>query len=432
MQGITIISHTISNRLKYVCKVLFGHLLKCDFIIVNSQDNIQSESKVINYTTGFIENTFQVIPSGLIAEPEVQKQQISTGTFEGLPTIFHTDKGHVPFDIFSATFFLLTRYEEYLAFTPDIHGRFPAKESIAFKKGFYKLPIVEHWAKLIATKLEVPFQKSSERQIITIDVDYPWKYKHKGVVKNTGGMLKAMLKGDSKLVRERLLVLLNRKEDPFHTYNYLSKSKEVNNTDLLYFILVGNKSKFDTALSVNNLHFNRLIGSLVKKNQIGIHPSYHSNSSEKILKYEIDKLGAISGELIDKSRQHFLILNLPDTYEQLEKAGIKNDYSMGWHDLPGFRAGMSRSFPFFNLRQNKETELILHPFAIMDRTLKDYMGLSAEEAFVEVGEMKRIINEVGGQFISVWHNDSVSNSGEWSGWRKVFEKAVNRIEEDES
>ena len=57
----------------------------------------------------------------------------------------------------------------------------------------------------------------------------------------------------------------------------------------------------------------------------------------------------------------------------------------------------------------------------MDRTLKDYLGLSPLDAHAEVERLKQIVKEAGGDLLAIWHNDSVSDKGEWKGWRMVFE-----------
>ena len=62
----------------------------------------------------------------------------------------------------------------------------------------------------------------------------------------------------------------------------------------------------------------------------------------------------------------------------------------------------------------------------MDVTLKNYLGLNSEQA---IHEVKGIIDEIemlGGTFVMIWHNESLSNQGEWGGWRRVFEEIVNQ------
>ena len=66
---------------------------------------------------------------------------------------FSVNNSVFPFDPFAASFFMISRYEEYLPHIKDIHGRFEAKESLAFKNNFLEKPIVDIWINLIKKEL---------------------------------------------------------------------------------------------------------------------------------------------------------------------------------------------------------------------------------------------------------------------------------------
>jgi hypothetical protein len=105
--------------------------------------------------------------------------------------------------------------------------------------------------------------------------------------------------------------------------------------------------------------------------------------------------------------------------------GIREDYTLGWSSQTGFRAGISRPFNFYDLVAEHETHLKLVPFAAMDRTLKDYMNLTPNQSILELKQLIDITKSVGGEFVMVWHNDSLSEKGEWKGWKTIFEQALN-------
>jgi len=48
--------------------------------------------------------------------------------------------------------------------------------------------------------------------------------------------------------------------------------------------------------------------------------------------------------------------------------------------LPGFRAGICSPYNFYDLDIEVETKLRVHPFMVMDGTLKDYMKLTPTDA----------------------------------------------------
>jgi hypothetical protein len=95
---------------------------------------------------------------------------------------------------------------------------------------------------------------------------------------------------------------------------------------------------------------------------------------------------------------------------------------MGFASLAGFRAGTCTPYPFFDLSRNQCTELIIHPFQVMDVTLKNYLHLNPEKAGKLVEGLMLEVKKVNGTFVSLWHNESLKDSGQWLGWRKVFEQ----------
>jgi hypothetical protein len=105
--------------------------------------------------------------------------------------------------------------------------------------------------------------------------------------------------------------------------------------------------------------------SIADEAEIGIHPSYSSNKNLHELEIEIKRLGKVIKRDITKSRNHFLKLSFPTTYERLLEHDITDDYTMGYANAVGFRAGTSVSFPFYNIDLEQETKLLVHPFAVM-------------------------------------------------------------------
>ena len=138
-------------------------------------------------------------------------------------------------------------------------------------------------------------------------------------------------------------------------------------------------------------------------------------------------ISGITGKKIRKSRQHFLLLRLPETYRNLLSLGIEEDYSMGYPGICGFRAGICTPFRFYDLQNEKETNLLVFPFQVMDTSLNKYMKLSPQEAQRHIEELVDEVKEVNGTFISIWHNESLHDRGKWKGWRLVFEQMLAKI-----
>ena len=135
----------------------------------------------------------------------------------------------------------------------------------------------------------------------------------------------------------------------------------------------------------------------------------------------------MSDKKITKSRQHFLKLDLPKTYKDLISVGVTDDYTMGFASRLGFRAGICTPYPFFDLIANIETSLMIHPFQVMDGTLNQYLKLSPSTAFSRVIDLYEEVKEVKGTFITLFHNDALSNMRHWKGWEDVFKEVVSKV-----
>ena len=190
---------------------------------------------------------------------------------------------------------------------------------------------------------------------------------------------------------------------------------------------MGNYAKFDKNTSHQNNALRTLIRQLSASFHIGIHPSYASNTDINRLIEELTRLESIVGSPINCSRQHFLKLQFPETYQRLIKAGIREDYTMGYANTIGFRASIARSFNWYDLSSETETELRIHPFMFMDVTLKNYMKLPADKVLDVLRPIIERSKKVGAELICIWHNNSFCEQDGWEGWRAVYESILKEI-----
>jgi len=416
-------------RTAYIFKLACTDVMGVEYRIVNDEEEFRNSPEVrLNYSFNLIENTFQVIPSGILFETGLKDIQPPVGKWDELPVLFPNQSVRIPFDIFSAIFFMVTRYEEYIPHKTDKYGRFIAEESIAFKNNFLRLPIVELWCRKLASVLKIEKQcrnlsSANFRFRLTIDIDNPWTYKNKGIY-TAGTLLKSLLKFNLPEYLEKYRIISGKKSDPGDTYKMIMEMTAKLDIPVSYFILCRKSGKNDTNRSLHKKIFRRLIGDLENSGTIGVHPSYDSVRKESLLKKEIEFLSRIMGRRITFSRQHYLMLKFPDTYRRLIKHDITEDFSMGYSSQTGFRAGIARPFKFYDLLLDKETNLTVVPFQIMDRTMLSYMRIDPEEAKAEIDYYNEIIRNVGGELVILWHNDSLSDYGEWKGWGTVFSHSL--------
>lgn len=427
----------ITPRVRYIFHFIFNDILNIAYDLTSEKQKFEmSDHPRINYSETEIVGTVQIIPHSLLFETGIKEQAIRVTEWKGTKVFFQTDsKLDVPFDIFAASFYLLTRYEEYLPHKKDSHGRFLAEESLAFKNDFLEEPVVDQWAFLFADDLkqQIPDFKIPERNyqyIPTIDIDVAYAYKYKGFGRTVGAFGKDLFKFNFIDNHKRIKVLLGLVKDPYDTYDFLEKLHKRYNLAPVFFFLVGRYTKFDKNHSIKKKEYRELIKKISTGVQVGLHPSYGSNSDYKALKKEADGFSQLIGRKVEKSRQHFLKLTLPDTYRNLNKIGIKEDYTMGFASKPGFRAGTCTSFHFYDLENEEQTLLKIFPFQVMDGTLNQYMKLNKEEAMEKIRKIVNSVKFVNGTFISLWHNESVGEQREWKGWSDIYEEMLKNCKSE--
>lgn len=423
-------SHNASSRFTYIADFILKDLCGFEITYTNSLDEfIASTGAKLSYHEIPLQSEINIIPHTLLFEKGIKTQSISISTWDDIPVLFKNTNSQIPFDIFAASFFLLSRYEEYLPHIADNYNRFEADSSISFQNNFLHLPVVNLWAvelkKLILAKYPNLKHKENKYQYIsTIDIDNAWAYKNKDVMRTGGAFLKAIAKGKFNDIKERALTLVGKMHDPYDTYDYLLATQKKYNLNMIFFFLLGNYGMNDKNISANNPKFQSLIKHLGDYADIGIHPSFGSNGNEQQVRIEVSRLANITHRTISKSRQHFLKLHLPDTYKHLINCGIQEDYTMGYASKVGFRAGVCSPFAWYDLKDDEKTSLTIYPFCVMDGTLKTYMNLNQEEAIAKCVELINQIKKVNGTCITLWHNETLSNWRDWKDWQYVYEEVV--------
>ena len=424
---------TVNERLTYAFDFIFKERdLNYRFTSDESEFEQYSEPK-FNYSNKNLGNAPSIVPSSILFEKNITNYSIDLSLFNK-EECFSLNGICDPV---ACIFYILTRYEEYQSKFKDKHGRHIGKKSVLYQFGWHEKAVCDRWSEnilfFISSQTSFRFEKKkySPQIIPTFDIDKAYAYKHKGIFRNILGYLKDFYSRDTKRTKERRMVLSGSKKDPFDNYDKIFDIQG-RGFDVKLFWMLGNYGKYDKNISHKNRRHRRLIRKMDTIASIGIHPSYRSNANEFNIHSEIERLQSIIKKHVRSSRQHYLMLLLPQTYQQLIEQEIQDDYSMGYADIIGFRAGTARSFHWFDLTKNKKTALRVHPFCYMDGSLNEYLQLSTNEAEERIAQLYIETQNYGGQFIFLWHNDTISDYGHWAGWSKVLEFSLRLHELQES
>lgn len=358
--------------------------------------------------------------ASLMNESNVSAQTVSLESFQNQPC-FAFD-GVI--DPIASIFYHLTRYEEYLARKKDKHSRFPLSASIIPIEWLEKT-MCDRWAEEIIKLSGGQLKESYGASIIpTFDIDNTYAYKLKTIRRKIFSILKDASMANIARIKERLSLSKGNK-DPYDTY------REIKNINKRFpatrvFWLVGERGRYDRNISIKNKYHRRLIREIKAAGlTIGLHPSYASLNNGRRISIEKSKLEVVVFEKVTNSRQHYLRFTLPRTYRILEKIGFKDEYSMGYAEHVGFRCGTARPHVWFNLDKNATSRLTVHPFAYMDGTLREYMELNIDESKSKISELYAEVHRYGGDFIFIWHNETIGDYGNWKGWSDVLNHSLN-------
>jgi hypothetical protein len=414
----------------YVLDFALKEVLGLTYTLTHDEAEFEmSKAFRLNYSHRQLVCDLHIESIGLLYETELVDKEIQVSQWQGMPVFFQTSVAQVPFDLFSAIFYLISRYEEYQPYEPDEYLRYPHTQSLAYMHQFLDLPLVDMWLHALKQIL----LKSLDKEVFeprlfsfvpTYDIDIAYSYKGKGFVRTLGGLGKDLLQGKWTSVSDRLAVLGGSQRDPYDTYSLMDEWHEKHHLNPIYFFLLSDGGPMDKNLPYDATCMQALLKSIKNRYRVGIHPSWQSHIQEAILAQELGRLGETS-----LSRQHYIRFTLPETYRRLMQLGITDDYSMGYGSINGFRASTSYSMMWFDLEQNCSTSLRLHPFCFMECNAFFEQKMTSEEALDQLLRYVKVLKEVNGRLITIWHNFSLGTDPLWAGWPEMYGKFLEEIGE---
>ncbi|MCR5014674.1 MAG: polysaccharide deacetylase family protein [Bacteroidales bacterium] len=419
----------ITNRLHYAFDFVFHDMLAVDYELTTEVPRFRDfEGAKMSYGDNPLwDEPFQKA-SKLLFEHDIYEQDLKPIDFMDVKGIFpvYSQRSMMPFDVFAASFYLISRYEEYLPQVRDQYGRFQPSSSCLSQMGVLSKPIVDIWVMELAKRLKISEKPKTRnyRFQATYDIDAAWSYLHKGFFRTTGAFVKNLLSGDFGEIRQRHKVLLKREKDPFDSFDFQFELQEEFHLKPIYFIHCGDYDTNDKSISVRKEDFRNLIKDIGDHADVGIHPSFSSYLDPARLKEEVERLSNVLNREVTKSRQHFLRMSLPRSYQQLIELDIKDDFTMGYASQVGFRAGVSTPFRFYDLENDAITSLTVHPFAVMDGTLRDYLNVSVEESYNIITKVIDEVKKVNGTFCFLTHNETLGGQKRWAGWPDLYRRIL--------
>jgi hypothetical protein len=345
-----------------------------------------------SYTLKPLGNEFFIASHSLLFEQGVQTQTIEIEKWNSVPVFFKTDfQNQIPYDIFAASFFLLTRYEEALPHLKTKDGFFDPSQSFAAQHGFMQLPLVDLWIKELNKVLTDtfpgihPLSKAQPKKEILIDVALPFRYKYRSPLVVLEDFFRSLWEFRFYSLFQQIGVLLRLKNDPYESFfqwNNLFKNTSIKPK---VFFLFSNSSSYESTISIFNLSFQRIIKRVGDFFSMGLLVSMRSQiKPQPFLNQEKKNFQKISHRPVNFVRMSQGVKDISITYSDLVEQEFRSDYSMGYPNISGFRASTATPFNFYNLSNEFQLPLKVYPVFATEKSL---LGFAEQTQFKELEQL---------------------------------------------
>lgn len=424
-----IYTQKVTPRIVYIFKHLCTHILGIPINFTSKiEEFIAHDGPKLSYGKQALGNEFFIQNVDLLLEQGFSEIEIKVQPWDDTIGFFAlAESSDLPFDIFAASFYLLSRYEEYLPHVKDEFGRFPASESIAFQENFLHKPIVDIWAYKFQEILmerfpQLEHKKRAYHNSTIITSENTFIFKNKGFLRSFVGLLSDLVQFNIGKVLDRLQVWIRIKSDPNDTFEDLISIIREDKIETLFMFQLSDFSRHDRNISHNRIPHRAVIKSVADYSKVGLLMGYYAMEDIRILRKEKLRLEDIVHSSVEHAMNHQYNLRLPDQYNNLIELEINNDYSMGYPDKLGFRAGTSTSYLFYDINMEVTTPLKVHPYAFNSNVVAKMTRNKLKE------DLRRIIletKEVQGTLRSVFSNHDFSQYADSNSYYSV----LNQIHE---
>lgn len=354
----------LTPRIKYVFNFIFNEILQTQVGFSSNVAEFKSSNlPKISYANQPVADELFFKHSDFLHAHTISAPTIRTTIFGDMIVPFAVDNSSLPFDVFAASFYFVSRYEEYLPFQPDEEGNFPPELSLQSKLKLLEFPVIDAWALLLKNMLlkncpNLYFGKK-EFELVPLICLYA-----------TEGLKSALL--------------LRRAVSLFKKFTFLNKPNPETQAKIS-----------GLKLFLNEQH-----------EKYKLNPVYFFKPAKEI-------------EMIcDKQ------ISFPKSYLQLLKNGIIKDFRMGYPTTIGFRAGTCTPFFWYDLQLEKTTHLLVHPVAVNDQILKKNRTFNIDEVLQNWGRLIENVKLFNGKFYVLWHKDTLPDYGKGKIGRRLYKQLL--------
>ncbi|MBL30865.1 MAG: hypothetical protein CMC81_06480 [Flavobacteriaceae bacterium] len=368
----------ITPRLGYIFRHIFFRMLDIKIKMTSSiEEFVSHNGPKISYSDKPLGNELFFYRSKILVDTGIQDISPELFNWKGHVVFFKVpENSTLPFDVFGASFYLISRYEEYLPHIKDSTGRFMFKNSLAHQNMFLELPLVDIWISELKIIINKRFNDLSTKMHLKkpflpiLSVPQQFKFLNKSIISSIFQSLQSIYRLDIKLLLRQVLVLAKIKKDPYDQYDFIISFFKKNHIDFLTFFKYSNKSYNIGSVSLLNKNYKLLIKNFSDHNFVGHLVSYFGQLDSIVLKKENRNLQDLIHRIPNKIMLNNGIISLSKIYNDLINNEIFEDYSMCYNDKIGFRASTSVPFYFYDLVNESQTKLKIFPIVSTEESIR--------------------------------------------------------------
>ncbi|MBB2149967.1 DUF7033 domain-containing protein [Pedobacter gandavensis] len=340
----------ITPRIKYIFNFMFKDILGLELEYPrNLKEFLNTDAPKLCYAKNPVQNILFFRSAGLLSDHSIKPQKIKTTTFGSQSVPFAIEGSTLPFDPFAASFYFLSRYEEYLPFDDRKGPGFRASLSLQHKLGLLETPVIDEWAIILKNILHLHFPNLKfQKRDFSFKVAYSLDTAAQSNLVPGVHQIKQAIGYMNQMVKDRF----------------------------------GRKRKEEQLKNIR-----QLIAEMQKTGH-ATKPEFLLPNTQQRTNWEET-------------------LTLPKSYVKLSTKNINRDYSMYYSDTPGFRAGTCSPFFWYDLQMEKQSQLKIFPFAV------SYAGIATgkktnKDPLLLLNELMDHVKLVNGSFYSLWQHKTMS------------------------
>ena len=439
------IPNNFQEERQYIISVLLGEFLGLKYCLENHDEqyyelNINNDRKVIIKDSFFSNLREEQGYLSVINLPKKVEFCINPFIVEkNIPVIFGDNSLNIQsneivcgIDIFASSFFMLTRWEEYVNKERDMYNRFPATASVAYKFGFLDRPIVNEYVEMLWNMLrylgiEQGRKQRSFQYILTHDVDHIIYWKSlKQLFRRLGGdiLKRKSIREATNSLKDFINVRLGNSRDPYDTFDFLMDLSESLGVKSHFYFMSGGLTTYDNHYNIDSVRAKEIIRKIEERNHIiGFHPSFNTYNNKKQWRKEKEKLEEVLGYQVKEGRQHYLRFEAPFTWRIWNENQMEFDSTLSYADKEGFRCGVCYDFPVFDFLERRQLKLREFPLIVMEGSFTTYQNIEPFEMEKKIVSLIEKVKKYKGNFVYLWHNSSFK-VGKWREYDNIYSSTL--------